>query len=58
MAAAWNGHLETVKLLVESGVDLSLDGVTALSLAAQKGKMEVVELLEKAIVAEHVKVTQ
>ena len=46
--AALNGHLEVVKLLVESGADVdhvSEKGWTALHCAAYNGHLEVVKLL-------------
>ncbi|KAF2135963.1 uncharacterized protein K452DRAFT_322730 [Aplosporella prunicola CBS 121167] len=50
-SAANNGHLETVKLLLEKGADLSVsnnDGWTPLNSAADSGHLEIVKfLLEK-----------
>ncbi len=46
--AAQNGHLETVRLLVDQGAGLELqsnEGVTPLYIAAQKGHLETVRLL-------------
>ena len=47
--AAWEGHLEVVRLLVESGAKIDQgktdDGATPLFIAAQQGDLEVVRLL-------------
>lgn len=45
-AAVMNGNVEVVKLLLEKGADASeLDDITALSLAAGKGSVELLEML-------------
>ena len=48
LGASQNGHLEIVRLLLESGADKDLtknDGATALTIASQNGHLEVVRLL-------------
>ena len=48
MLAAQDGHVEIVRLLLESGADKHLamnDGRTALIVAPQRGHLEIVELL-------------
>jgi ankyrin repeat protein len=50
--ASWNGHTQTVKLLLEKGADPKIkksDGETPLSLAQSQKHSEVVALLEAAI---------
>ena len=49
--AAQEGHLEIVRVLLESGADHQKarhDGATAVSIARQEGHWEVVRLLEEA----------
>jgi ankyrin repeat protein len=49
--AAWNNHLETVRLLLEKGADVNAkknDGTTPLSIATGRGAKEIAELLKKA----------
>lgn len=50
IAASSHGHAAVVKLLLVSGADrtMSVDGMTALTLAKRGGKTEVVTLLESA----------
>ena len=50
IAASSHGHVAIVKLLLASGADrsMSVDGMTALTLARRAGKSEVVGLLEAA----------
>lgn len=51
MVAAAQGHLDTVRLLVEAGSDLGLtdvEGATALTLARRNGHADVAALLEQA----------
>lgn len=48
MRAAYNGHLETVKLLINKGADVNIQnaaGTTALMKAAYKGHLEIVKFL-------------
>jgi ankyrin repeat protein len=47
ISASWQGHLEVVRLLIENGVDLSLDrkGETALRMAVLGSREPVVRLL-------------
>lgn len=47
--AAWNGHVETIKLLLEKGANPAIkksDGETAVNLARSRKHAKVVELLE------------
>ncbi len=49
MAAAHEGHIDTVKMLLEKGADpnaKSKDGDTALKAASLKGRTQIVELLK------------
>jgi ankyrin repeat protein len=49
--AAAGGHIEIVRLLLANGADVTIQtlyGDTALTLAQQRGYLEIVELLEKA----------
>jgi Ankyrin repeats (3 copies) len=51
MLAAANGHMETVKLLLDRGADLNVrdnEGKTALVWAREKGHTEIVQLIEAA----------
>ena len=51
MRAAYSGHLEVVKLLLEAGADLNSKGSdekTALTMAKERGHVEVVDFLDKA----------
>jgi ankyrin repeat protein len=46
-----NGHTEVVKLLLEKGADVNtkgINGTTALGVARKAGRMNIVQLLEKA----------
>ena len=49
MHASFNGHTETVKLLIEKGAGVHArthSGKTALTLASDKGHMEIVRILK------------
>ena len=49
--AAWRGHLEVVRFLLEAGADKDAatdNSATPLLLAAQKGQLEIVRLLLEA----------
>ena len=48
MAAIFDGHVEVTKVILERGANLAVannDGVTPLSLAANKGHLNIVNLL-------------
>ena len=49
--AAWNNHVDTVRLLLDKGADPNarkIDGATPMSIATGKGYKEIAELLKKA----------
>ena len=51
MAAAWDGHADTVRLLLDKGADpnvIGKDGSTALSLAQKLKHTAVMEMLRAA----------
>jgi len=50
--AAWNGHTDTVKLLLENGANPNIrkaDGATAVALATGQKHQDIVDLLNEAI---------
>lgn len=51
MLAAWQGHAEVARLLIERGADVHRedgDGFTAMTLAAKRRAWEIVEMLARA----------
>ena len=51
MCAAWEGQIDTVRVLIAHGATVGIidtDGKTATDWVREKGRLDIVELLEKS----------